>query len=172
VAGPVLVAAGIALLARPGTVGGYWSGFFPALVVMGLGMALTVAPLTTTVMNAVEVAHAGLASGVSNAVTRTAGLLALAVISVPLLHVFDGQLERRLAGQGLRRATIAEVRSQRLMLGGLKPPDHVSPDERRAIERAIALAFVAAFRLVAWTAAGLALSAAALAAATMRESKP
>ena len=154
----------MALLARPGIGGSYWVTFFPALVVLGLGMAVTVAPLTTTVMNAVDVAHAGVASGINNAVFRAAGLIAIALMSVLLQQVFDAQLERRLAGLGLRAELVTEVQAQRTMLANAEPPLSASPSERMAIQRAIAEAFVTGVRLVALTAAGLALASAAVAA--------
>jgi EmrB/QacA subfamily drug resistance transporter len=164
IVGPTIAALGFALLARPGVGGSYWVTFLPALVVLGLGMAVTVAPLTTTVMNAVDVAHAGIASGVNNAVSRAAGLIAIAVMSVLLQHVFDRQLERRIAGLGLRAERVAEVQAQRAMLANAQPPASASPPERIAIQHAIAEAFVMGVRLVTLTAAGLALASSAIAA--------
>ena len=163
IAGPLIVACGFALLARPGVGGSYWVTFFPAMVVLGLGIAVTVAPLTTTVMNAVGVDHAGIASGVNNAVSRAAGLIAIAVMSVFLQHVFDAHLERRMAGLRLRPRLVAEVQARRTMLANAEPPLSASPADRSAIQSAIADAFVRGVRVVALTAAGLALGSAAIA---------
>jgi len=99
--GPVIAACGLALYARPGIGGSYWTTFFPAVVVLGFGMAITVAPLTATVMGAVDARHAGSASGVNNAVARVAGLLAIAVFGVALARTFDIRVAPRLEGIGL-----------------------------------------------------------------------
>ncbi len=78
-AGPIVAGAGIAALGLAGAGGTYWATRLPALLVLAVGMTLTVGPLTAAVMNATESRHAGLASGVNNAVARVAGLLAVAL---------------------------------------------------------------------------------------------
>jgi EmrB/QacA subfamily drug resistance transporter len=78
--GPLIVATGLLLMARIGPGGTYVRDVLPAVVVFGLGLALTVAPLTATVLAAADDRHAGIASGVNNAVARVAGLMAVAVL--------------------------------------------------------------------------------------------
>ncbi len=82
VLGGILAGLGFLAFALPGTDGSYWTTFFPAATILGLGGALFVAPLTTTVMNSVPVEHSGVASGINNAVARTAGLIGVAVLGV------------------------------------------------------------------------------------------
>ncbi len=98
VLGAILAGFGFLAYAMPGSGGSYWTTFFPAATILGLGGALFVAPLTTTVMNSVPVEHSGVASGVNNAVARTAGLIGVAVLGVvvtvapSLLYGFRGAM--------------------------------------------------------------------------------
>jgi EmrB/QacA subfamily drug resistance transporter len=159
VAGPLTAAVGFALLALPGTDGSYWQTFFPAMVVVGIGMAVSVAPLTTTVMNAVDVRRASVASGINNAVARTAGLIAVAVMSLLVVRVFNLELDRRLSGMRLAPEVTVALDGERNALGAARVPGAASPAERVAIEHAVAEAFVAGFRAIALVASGLALAA-------------
>ncbi|HEX9724712.1 MAG TPA: MFS transporter [Vicinamibacteria bacterium] len=158
--GPTVAALGYMLFALPGVGGSYWTTFFPAVVVLGLGMAISVAPLTTAVMGAVEARHAGLASGVNNSVSRTAGLISVAVMGIVLLGAFNGELDRRLQGIALTPAAREALDAERVMLAAARSSEGLEVETTARIERAIDEAFVSGFRRVMFVACGLALASA------------
>ncbi len=157
VIGPTIAAAGFALLARPGTGGSYWTTFFPAVMVMSLGMATSVAPLTTVVMTAVEERHAGVASGINNAVSRLASLLAVAALGVVVLSAFNSRLDSRVAPLALPPEARRQLDEQRTRLAAAEVPAGLDAATGDAVRRALAESFVAGFRLVMFIGAGLAL---------------
>jgi MFS family permease len=155
------IVVGLLLFALPGVEGGsYWTSFFPAMVVQGFGMALVITPLTTVALGSVEGEHSGLASGVNNAMTRVAGLLAVAVLGVVLYGAFSTTLDARLQGMDLSGEVRSELEAAKADLGAAEAPEGVDAETGVRIERAIDEAFVAGFRAVMLISAGLALASA------------
>jgi EmrB/QacA subfamily drug resistance transporter len=164
--GPLIAAAGFAAFVLPTSGGSYWSSFLPAIVVLGLGMSVTVAPLTTTVMNAVGAEAAGTASGVNNAVSRVAALLAVAVFGGVMAWAFRGSLDAALQAAPLPADLVAQVQAQRSRLAAIELPSGIDPTQAATIHRAVSDAFVAGFRWVMAISAALAV-ASSLAAALL-----
>jgi EmrB/QacA subfamily drug resistance transporter len=164
IVGPLIAGVGFGLLMRGGTGGSYWSGVFPAVLVLGLGLAVSVAPLTTTVMSSIDQSRAGVASGINNAVSRVAGLLAIAVLGLVFAASFNGRLERGLGALGIAGAERHAVEAQRGRLAAA-----ASDDVR--VQRLIRESFVGAYGVVLWIAVGLSV-ASALSAAVLIEARP
>lgn len=171
VVGPVVAATGFVLFSLPGSeTASYWTTFFPAVVVLGLGMAVSVAPLTTTVMNAVSGNRAGVASGINNAVSRLAGLLAVAVLGIVMLYTFNSHLDRKLAAVALQPEVRKALDEQRTRLAAIEVPANVEQAQQQSLKEAINESFVAGFRRVTYVCSALALLS-ALSALVLIEKK-
>ena len=157
IVGPIIAAIGFVLFALPDIGGSYWTTFFPAVVVLGIGMAISVAPLTTAVMGAVSAQRAGIASGINNAVARTAGLLAVAVLGIVALLVFSTSLGNQLAALPIPTEVRNMLLAQQSKLVGIVIPPGLSSTTQAAVQRAIDESFVSSFRVIMLIAAGLAL---------------
>lgn len=171
VAGPLIAAGGFALLALAGVRASYWTAFLPGIAVMGLGMAIAVAPLTTTVMNAVGPEVAGTASGVNNAVSRVAGLLAVAVFGYLMASIFEPRLHQALASSALPGDVVDAIWSQRDKLAAIPLPQGLPAAAAAAARDAVHASFVAGYRWIMAVSAVLALASAAVAAVWIESRK-
>ncbi|MCZ7543642.1 MAG: MFS transporter [Anaerolineae bacterium] len=167
VAGPAITGIGFFVLAFPGLTSGpdsFWTTYLPAIAVIGVGMGITVAPLTTAVMGSVPQKRAGIASGINNAVARTAGVLAIAVTGAIFLSAFSASLMAYTDDVAMSEQTRAALQSEAANMGNAAPPPGLAEDAQAAVEGAIRLAFVDTFNLIMYIAAALAWLSALMAA--------
>lgn len=169
--GPIVAAIGLALFAVPEISPNYWTSFFPAVMVLGLGMSISVAPLTATVMSAVGEEQAGVASGINNAVSRTAGLLAIAVFGVVMLHTFSQTLTSRMNEIQLDDELKHSLHDQRVKLAGLEVPATADSATHGKIKTAVADSFIFGFRVIMLISAALALASAVSSWVFIRKSR-
>src|SRR5581483_7519002 len=163
IVGPLIAALGFVLFAVPSTAGDYWKTFFPAIVVLGFGMAVTVAPLTTVVMNSVDQDRVGTASGINNAVARVAGVLAIAVFGLVMVHAFGSHLNHCLAHLSLPSSIVNRLEGDKIRLAALQVPPGLDASTDAALKECIAKAFVFGFRIIILTCGGLSVVSAAIA---------
>jgi MFS family permease len=163
IVGPIIAAAGFVLFAATSVGASYWKAFFPAFVVLGLGLAVSVAPLTTVVMNSVGRERAGAASGINNAVARVAGLLAIAILGMVIVKVFSLHLDRSLASLPLPPDILHSIESNEIKLAGLDLPSGLQAGTATMIRALISQAFIFGFRIVMLICASLSLASAVVA---------
>jgi hypothetical protein len=141
-------------------------------MVLGVGMAISIAPLTTTVMNAVDERWAGIASGVNNAVSRAAGLFSVAVFGIVMLQIFAQRFAQALHKIPLPAAAGNSLVAQRFNLAGITVPADLDPGLQDAVRAAIDASFVSGFRELMIISAALAVLSAVAAALMIRGAGP
>jgi MFS family permease len=165
--GPSMVAVSFLLQSFVGLTAGppeYWTTYFPAVVVGGIGMGFTVAPLTSTVMSSVPERHAGTASGINNATSRIAAVLAVAVLGSLALFQFRAEIGARADSLQMPQAAVRQLQDEAAKLGEASVPPGVPHSERQAAAQLLRSSFVDTVQLMmrlcmALAAAGAVLSA-------------
>jgi EmrB/QacA subfamily drug resistance transporter len=161
--GPLIVASGFTLFAMRPVSASYWSGPFPGFLVLGLGLAITVAPLTTVVMSSVDQDRAGAASGINNAVARVASVLAVAALGIIMVAAFANSLRASIASLHLDSSTVHDLESNVARLGAIDVPANLEPHMAVKVRNAIIHAFLVGFRIIMLVCSGLSVSSAAVA---------
>jgi MFS family permease len=161
--GSIIAAGGFVLFALPSVGATYWRMYFPAFVVLGFGLATSVAPLTTLVMGTVDQNRAGTASGINNAVARVAGLLSIAVLGVAMVNAFSFHLNRSLLNLAIPAGAMHDLRANEIKLAALEVPAGLDSVTGAAIRVSIERAFIFGFRFIMLVCAGLSLASAVVA---------
>jgi hypothetical protein len=141
------------------------------MAVLGLGMAVSVAPLTTTVMRGAEDRYAGVSSGINNATARVAGTLAVALLGSIAVGAFARALDERLDRLQVRPEVRSALQAEVPKLAEAMVPQNVAPADRPRLQRALHESFVRSFRIVSLIAAVLAMLCAAIAWLTIDRNK-
>ncbi len=145
--GPVIGGVGLLLLSRAGADPSYVTDILPGVLIFGLGLSMTVAPLTATALNSVPQRHAGAASGINNGVARVAGLLAIAILGALISGQFGSSIDEKLDRQQLSaegRQAVDDAKAR--PLGGAEVTD-LPEDEAERIDAAVASSAEEGFQL-------------------------
>lgn len=166
--GPIIGGSGLLLLMAVDRNADYLTQILPALLLFGLGLAMTVAPLTATVLGDADQNHAGIASGVNNAVARVAGLLAVAALGAVVASQFVSSLDTRVSGERLSPAARRALDDARKRPFAVDVPASVRGAERRKLENALEDSSVSAFRVGIGIAGGIVILGGLVSAAGIR----
>jgi EmrB/QacA subfamily drug resistance transporter len=165
--GSALSALGYGLFMLAGREADYWSSFFPAMSVLGLGMGLAVAPLTSVVMGAVPVARSGVAAGINNTASRLGALLAIAAFGLVMLAAFDARLDDEPAVAALSTDARDVFDAERINLAAAALPKNIDAKTAETLRIAVKDGFVDGYRIVMVLCVALALFASLCAAVTI-----
>ncbi|MGF7077775.1 MFS transporter [Mucilaginibacter sp. UYCu711] len=158
VLGPAIAGAGLLILSFVKQTGGpadYWTTFFPGVLVLGLGMSFTVAPLTAAVMASVSDHYSGTASGINNAMTRISGVFANAIFGALAVLFFSGALQSQIKTVPLNTKDKQLVMQQVTDLGNAKVPANIAVQDKPVIEKAYHEGFINAYANIMRISAGL-----------------
>lgn len=154
--GPVITSVGFFLFSVNCVTAGpedYWQTFFISFLLIGVGMGITVAPLTTAVMGAVSEDNAGIASGINNTVARAAGVLAIALLGSLALFSFNKSIEQKISGMDLTESVKNEIILESSKLAGAEVPESLSAENKVIIKQVYKDSFIEAFNKVIYIAA-------------------
>ena len=172
ICGPAAAGAGLLMLSfikQTTGPGDYWTTFFPGVIIFGLGVSFTVAPLTTAVMGSVSDHFSGTASGVNNAVSRIAGVFANAIFGALAVLFFSGALQPKLKEVNLNHQQKQEIMAQSSNLGNAHVPQGITTDEQ-AMKKMFHESFISAHAKIMRTSAGLAFLGALMGAVFIKKS--
>lgn len=144
--GAAVVATAFLLLGLMGRSSSYWTQLLPTIVVLGIGMCLFITPLTVTVMGAVRRDLVGVASGINNAVSRVAALLAIAILGVVVVTQFQSSLSARVRSLGLDSRARSSLTAKANRLAHDPIPKNLTRSQHKAVRAAIYDAYVSGFR--------------------------
>lgn len=162
-AGPIITSLGFLLLGIYGTGSSYWSCFFPGISLMGLGVAVSFAPMNTTVMSSVDKSDAGSASGVNKAVARLSGMLSVALLGALAITLFGNELSALMQQNEVPQAIQQQLLQEKTNLATAGVPEHVTSEMKYTLQNIIKQSFLNSFQTVMYTSAVLVLMGAVFA---------
>ena len=158
--GPIITSAGFFLFSTYGITNGpgaYWTSFFISFLLLGTGMGITVAPLTTAVMGAVSEDYAGIASGINNTLARSAGVLAVALLGAMVLYTFTKSIEQEIVGMDISKSIKNEIVIESSNFAAAKVPESLSVEKAKLVKKLFNDSFVSAFNRIVYVASFLTL---------------
>jgi len=167
--GPSIAGLGFALFALPLQGNSYVTTALIPVSVLGLGMAITVAPLTSTVLGSIDIQRSGIASGINNAISRIAVLLAVSILGLVAVTLFSSSLQQEMRAMDLSPQQQTAVMEERQSLAALVVPDSIQNGDRQSVEIAVDRSFLRSYRVVMLIISGLAFLSAAVAAVSIDE---
>lgn len=158
VIGPLITAVGYILISTMDlSISNYWRGLFPAMLVLGLGMSATIAPLTTAVMNAANVKYSGLASGINNSVGRISGVLSIAILGLFMFTIFNHNIKRDIKTLDLPEHITISLEQETTKLAAMSIPNELDGNVELRVKGIVRNAYLASFNIIMYIIAGLAL---------------